>query len=336
MALNGLSNGIPMPKLDRPQSVVQRLRGHWRLSLSEPLWGRSAILAMQRVLDDEAEARLPHRAGWCLGPESFRQLLDSLTENAQIVGLDSALQLHHDPRPRIALTFDGGWQDLNRQVAPTLEHLALPASVFIPHVSTPRFRAPWRAIAGEALWRRDGADEVDLALENAGLPPPPPPGEQDERYSQTIHDYLEGLRDAPQSSLEALAEALLPASALATQALDAFSVRRLEQSGLFRFGSLAMPAIHGTHSLHQLRHSRHRLETLCQNPLDVVACANEGRDPTLAQLAQKMGIRHVLTRRPGWLETPLDSVMLPRFAVTQPLASSPGRLFDWLLGYLPV
>ena len=66
-----------MPRLDRPQDVVQRLRGHWRRNLSEPLWGRSAILALNRVLDSEDEARLPHRRDTSLGPESLAHLIRS-------------------------------------------------------------------------------------------------------------------------------------------------------------------------------------------------------------------------------------------------------------------
>lgn len=127
-----------MPRLDRTQDVVQRLRGHWRLNLSEPLWGRSAILALRRVLDDEAEARLPHRADWCLGPDSFQKLLESLSDSAQIVSLESVLQLHHDQLPRIALTFDGGWRDTLKQVSPMLERMALPANVFLPCPVTQR------------------------------------------------------------------------------------------------------------------------------------------------------------------------------------------------------
>ncbi|GHB32178.1 polysaccharide deacetylase family protein [Salinicola rhizosphaerae] len=326
-----------MPKLDSPQSVVKRLRGHWRLSLSEPLYGRSAIVVIQRVLDDEDEARLPHRTDWCLGPESFRQLLDSLAENAQVVSLASALQQHHDSRPRIALTFDGGWQDLNRQVAPALEKLALPASVFIPHASAPHFRAPWRAVLSEALWQAEIDGEAFQAFVAAGLAPPPVGGpHRDEAASRAIRLYLEQqtLASSVQSRLESLAETLLPASGLMRQALDPFSIRRLESGGLIRFGSLSMPVPGDVHSLHRLRHSRHRLASLCQQPLDIVACASDDGDATLVQLAEKMGIQHVLTRQPGWLPPSPRHIRLPRFSITQPLASSPGKLFDWLLGYL--
>lgn len=328
-----------MPRLDRTQDVVQRLRGHWRLNLSEPLWGRSAILALRRVLDDEAEARLPHRADWCLGPDSFQQLLESLSDSAQIVSLESALQLHHDQLPRIALTFDGGWRDTFKQVSPTLERLALPANVFLPCPVTQQAWSSWHEALSESLWREDMADNTQRLLVEAGLPAPPvSSSHRDERYSQAIKTYIGalGLTEKP-ATLHAIAAALDTETTFADEALDAFSIRRLEQNGLFRFGSL-MPSLAMTHdaqALSRLRDSQHQLAVLCRHPLDIAACADSNPGEALAKLAASADLERVLTRCTGWLEPPIDTVLLPRFVITQPVANSPGRLFDWLLGNLP-
>jgi len=327
-----------MPRLDRTQDVVQRLRGHWRLSLSEPLWGRSAVLALRRVLNDEAEARLPHRADWCLGPDSFQQLLESLSESAQIVSLESVLQLHHDQRPRIALTFDGGWRDTLKQVSPALERLALPANVFLPCPVTQQAWSSWHEVLGEALWRKDTANNAHRLLADAGLPMPPiANGHRDERYSQAIKTYLGELEQSQSPiMLRSIAATLGAEPAFADEALDAFSIRRLEHNGLFRFGSL-MPSRTTTHdaqALSRLRDSQHQLAVLCRHPLNIAACTDASPDEALAQLAVSAGIERVLTCRAGWLEPPVDTVLLPRFAITQPIANSPGRLFDWLLGNL--
>ncbi|WP_342596253.1 polysaccharide deacetylase family protein [Salinicola lusitanus] len=328
-----------MSRLDRTQDVVQRLRGHWRLSLSEPLWGRSAILALNRVLDDEAEARLPHRADWCLGPDSFRHLLESLSESAQIVSLESVLQLHHDQLPRIALTFDGGWRDTLKQVSPTLERLTLPANVFLPGPVTRRAWSSWHEAIGEALWSQETADHAKRLLAEAGLPAPPAAGAQrDERYSQAIRNYVAELDHSQDAiTLHAVASALDSDPAFADETLDAFSIRRLEQGGLFRFGSL-LPT-HATSgdasALVQLRESQHQLAVLCRHPLRIATSASTETDEKLARLATSAGIERVLTHRTGWLEPPIDTVLLPRFVITQPVANSQGRLFDWLLGNLP-
>ncbi|OLO04517.1 hypothetical protein [Salinicola socius] len=327
-----------MPRLDRTQDVVQRLRGHWRLSLSEPLWGRSAILALRRVLDDEAEARLPHRADWCLGPDSFRQLLESLSESAQIVSLESVLQLHHDQLPRVALTFDGGWRDTLRQVSPILERLALPANVFLPCPVTQQAWSTWHEALSESLWREETADTAHRRLAEAGLPAPPiVTGQRDERYSQAIRNYIDELDQSESAAtLCAVAAGLGTETTFTDEALDAFSIRRLEQGGLFRFGSLMPPRSvpRDARALARLRESRHQLSVLCRHPLPIAAAVDEFPDDALMQLAASADIERVLTRRAGWLEPPVDTVLLPRFVITHPVANSPGRLFDWLLGNL--
>lgn len=329
-----------MPRLDRTQDVVQRLRGHWRLNLSEPLWGRSAILALRRVLDDEAEARLPHRADWCLGPDSFQQLLESLSDSAQIVSLESALQLHHDQLPRIALTFDGGWRDTLKQVSPTLERMALPANVFLPCPIAQRAWSSWHEALGEALWHEDTAERAARHLVESGLPVPPAYiGRRDEHYSQAIKTYIDELDQSYKpATLHGVAATLNADAIVSGESLDAFSIRRLEQGGLFRFGSLIPPRFttRDAGTLARLRESQHQLAILCRHPLPIAADADVGTiaDDDLARLATGAGIEHVLTRRAGWLEPSVDTVLLPRFVITQPVANSPGRLFDWLLGNL--
>lgn len=326
-----------MPKLDRPQDVVHRLRGHWRRSLSEPLWGRSAILVMNRVLDDEDEARLPHRQDWCLGPDSFLRLLDSLNESAQLVSLDSALQLHHDPLPRIALTFDGGWRDIATQVMPILEHLALPASVFLPGTSLQSPWIPWDAAIGEALWQGHDIGTLTALMGDNGLPLPPPlPTLRDEHVSQTIRDYVQTLQtfDTP---LKLIAGELLREALPQEMGLDAFSIRRLEQGGLLRFGHLAelSSLASSPEARRQLQVSRQRLNKLCRTPLDAIACTDTEACARLDRFAKFGDTTRWLTRMPGWLSPSPSTPMLPRFVISQPLASSPGRLFDWLLGHLP-
>lgn len=331
-----------MSRLERPQNMVQRLRGHWRRSISEPLWGRSAILALNRVLDSEDEARLPHRNEACLGPASFRHLLDNLSESAQIVSLQSALQLHHDPLPRIALTIDGGWRDIATQIHPVLERLAFPASVFLPD---PTLRQPWmpdRTVIAEALWQDESTlGRVAARLGELGFPHAPHGG-NDERKSQAIRDYLDGLDARHDKQLGEVArtlwqEELCGNASDETQALDAFSARRLDQAGLLRFGQLTDVAALATRAdaRRALQTGRQRLERLCREPLTLRACADPGDIGSLDRFTPLDADARWLTRTPGWLEPGADTRRVPRFVIDQPLASSAGRLFDWLLGHLP-
>ncbi|WP_129591340.1 polysaccharide deacetylase family protein [Salinicola tamaricis] len=330
-----------MPRLDRPQDVVQRLRGHWRRNLSEPLWGRSAILALNRVLDSEDEARLPHRRDTSLGPESLAHLIATLTESAQIVSLESALQLHHDQLPRIALTIDGGWRDVATRLHPLLERLAFPASVFLPD---PTVRQPWmpdRTLIAEALWH-DESDGGRVATRLAELDlPGAPRGGQDERKSQAIADYLQAQPAAQAPRLREIAQTLwqedLAGRDRMEPALDAFSVRRLDQAGLLRFGQLTDVAALGASAdaRRALQTGQQRLSRLCREPLSIRACTDPGDIATLDRFTRLDADARWLTRTPGWLEPGSDTRRLPRFVIGQPLASSAGRLFDWLLGHLP-
>ncbi|WP_110670744.1 polysaccharide deacetylase family protein [Salinicola halophilus] len=331
-----------MARLERPQSVVQRLRGHWRRSVSEPLWGRSAILAINRVLASEDEARLPHRRGACLGPESLQQLIASLAESAQIVSLDSALHLHHDQLPRIALTVDGGWRDVATQIHPVLERLAFPASIFLPD---PTVRQPWmpdRTLIAEALWH-DESDHGRVAarLAEFGLPRAPHGG-CDERKSQAIDDYLEMLAGSSTLRCKEIAdrlwsEGLTGEETSTSAALDAFTVRRLDQGGLLRFGQLSDVAAlaAGADARRALQTGRQRLARLCREPLTIRACTDLGDIGSLDRFTPLDADARWLTRTPGWLEPGADTRRLPRFVIEQPLASSSGKLFDWLLGHLP-
>ena len=228
-----------MSHLSLAYDVVQRLRGHWRRSLSEPLRGRSAILVLPRVLADDATARLPHHAPYALGPESFRRLLDHLTDHAQIVTLANARRLHRDPLPRIALTFDGGWRDTAEVALRQLERLALPASMFLTTGWVNRARGDWWNTLGDALWEGIQPARVRDCLGDAGLPlPPARPAHPGTAYSHALRAYLEGLaHHTDPLTLARLGDALGDELDIPPQTLDPFSIRRLESSGLVRFGA---------------------------------------------------------------------------------------------------
>ncbi|MCK0745115.1 polysaccharide deacetylase family protein [Chromohalobacter nigrandesensis] len=330
-----------MSHLSLAHDVVQRLRGHWRRNLSEPLRGRSAVLVIQRVLPDEAAARLPHRAPYCLGPESFRRLLDHLTDHAQIVSLASARRLHRDPMPRIALTFDGGWRDTAEVALRQLERLALPASMFLTTGDTGRPQGDWRMTLGDILWDGTQPTRVRECLGDAGLPlPPPRPSHPDTAYSSALHDYLERLpQQAAPSTLARLGATLGAEFDTAPQTLDPFSVRRLESDGLVRFGARGVAAtpldtLDDRQIQWQIRHSRRQLGVLCRDPLSYFAYPQPEASLRIRQLAQRCGVQEALHSHAGWLSHRDDPLALPRFQITQPVASSAGRLYDWLLGHL--
>ncbi|PAU77132.1 polysaccharide deacetylase family protein [Halomonas salipaludis] len=317
--------------------MAQRLRGHWRRSLRVPLQGRRAILVLHRVLPDEAAARLPHRAPYCLGPESFKHLLMSLVEVSRIVCLDTALKPHHDPRACIALTFDDGWRDNAEVAAPLLEHYALPASIFVTTGLLGRPRGVWWEVIGEGLWQGRATQRIHDALCDAGLPAPPlPPAHPGHAYSEALLGYLTQLRQYDPLTVNATAEALYPDLDQPPHGLDPFSVRRLEHGGLFRFGahgvlSESLEPLSDARVCWHIRRSRDDLARLCQAPLEAFAYPDEQPSARLRRLARRCGVRQALAGRGGWLVPQLDPLAIPRIPISQPVAQSPGRLYDWLL-----
>ncbi|MFC3284088.1 polysaccharide deacetylase family protein [Litchfieldella rifensis] len=328
-----------MNGLGLARDLAQRLRGHWRRSLAEPLQGRSAILVLHRVLADEQAARLPHRAPYCLGPESFQHLLMSLVEVARIVSLETALKPHRDPRACIALTFDDGWRDTADYAAPVLDHYALPASLFVTTGLLGKPRGFWWEVIAESLWTRQRPEQVRDAMGDADLPlPPMPPPHPDDAYSQALLDYLGRLQSACPLTINSVAEELHRLLDLPPHGIDPFTLRRLENTGLIRFGAHgvlpeALEPLSDERVCWHIRRSRKDLKRLCREPLDAFAYFDAYPSARLRRLANRCGVQLALAGNGGWLSHRNDPLAIPRIPISQPVAQSPGRLYDWLLGY---
>ncbi|SHF40785.1 Polysaccharide deacetylase [Modicisalibacter ilicicola DSM 19980] len=329
-----------MSALDLAQELVQRLRGHWRRSLVDPLPGRTAILVLHRVLPSEAEARLPHRAPWCLGPESFERLLISLNDMAGLVCLPTAIAPHLAPQARVALTFDDGWRDNADIAAPLLEHYAIPASIFVTTGWLGRPSGAWREVIGEGLWQRQSVATIRDTLGDAGLPlPPMPPTHPGHAYSRALLTYFGRLADTDPRQLNEIADHLHRLLDQPPQGIDPFSVRRLENGGLIRFGARgvtfgAFETQSDERIRWQVRRSLQELRCLCRDPLPLFAYPDEHPSPRVRHIVKQCGVPSALAGGGGWLPHHHDPLALPRIPISQPIAQSPGRLFDYLLGKL--
>ncbi|GHB09508.1 polysaccharide deacetylase family protein [Modicisalibacter luteus] len=329
-----------MNGLDLAQDLAQRLRGHWRRSLAEPLWGRSAIIVLHRVLPSEQEARLPHRAPWCLGPESFERLLVALCDVARLVSLPTAMQLHHDPKARIALTFDAGWRDNADVAVPLLEHYAIPASIFVNTAWLGHPGGHWREVIGEGLWQVVAAHRIREAMGDACLPlPPMPPAHPNDAYSRALLAYFMQLGQVNPQRLSSVTQQLCQEFGQPNHGLDPFSIRRLESGGLIRFGARGVDftafELQSEERIRwQVQRSRRTLARLCREPLPILAYPDERPSPRVQQVVQRCGVQAALAADGGWLTHRSNRLALPRIAIAQPIAHSPGRLFDYLLGKL--
>nr|WP_298410948.1 polysaccharide deacetylase family protein [uncultured Halomonas sp.] len=328
-ALGGIAQSLA-------QDLAQRLRGRWRRTLLNPGRGQRALLHLPRVLTSEAEARLPHCAPWSLGPASFENLLITLNGVASLVNLSTALTPHLEHHPNISLTFDSPWRHDIENVTDPLDHYAIPASIFIT-LSPVEDTKLWRSLIGDALWRKRSVEQIRDTMGDAGLPlPPMPPRHPDHAYSRALLGYFLQLAPIDSERLSEVSEHLLKTLDHSLQPIDPFSLRRLENGGLFRFGAGGFHCDEqNDERLHrQLRRSRKILATLCRDPLPTIACTGESPSLHTRQMLQRAGVTTALFDTEGWLTHRHDPLALPRISINQTLAQSPGRLFDHLLGFL--
>ncbi|MFD2436022.1 polysaccharide deacetylase family protein [Modicisalibacter luteus] len=121
--------------------------------------------------------------------------------------------------------------------------------------------------------------------------------------------------------------------------LDPFSIRRLESGGLIRFGARGVDftafELQSEERIRwQVQRSRRTLARLCREPLPILAYPDERPSPRVQQVVQRCGVQAALAADGGWLTHRSNRLALPRIAIAQPIAHSPGRLFDYLLGKL--
>ncbi|WP_227370733.1 polysaccharide deacetylase family protein [Halomonas sp. M20] len=325
-----------MNALGLAQDLAQRLRGHWRRTLLEPGRGQRVLLHLPQVLASETEARLPHCAPWSLGPSSFENLLITLNGVAGMVNLSTALTPHAEQHPSISLTFDTPWRHDIENATGLLDHYAIPASIFITSAPT-QDTGLWRKLIGDALWQRHSFRRVRDTMGDAGLPlPPKPPSHPNHAYSRALLHYFLQLADTDSKRLCQVSDHLLGILDHSLQPIDPFSARRLESSGLFRFGAGGFRYTEQDDGglYQQLRRSRRMLATLCRDPLPTIAFTGEPPSLHSRRMLQRAGVTSAVFDTEGWLTQRSNPLALPRINVNQTLAQSPGRLFDHLLGFL--
>ncbi|MDG3670984.1 polysaccharide deacetylase family protein, partial [Pseudomonas aeruginosa] len=192
------------------------------------------VLRLGRVVADRRRAALPHRQGRCLDRQGLETLLLWLQRHFLCVPLEHLLESPAPACLRIALSVDGNPAELAELVYPLLERYEMPASAFIG--GDPR---SWREAVADTLWQADAATAEPLlelleryggaalmrVLERTG---------DDQRRSRSLDLLLRKLERLDPASQQALRAACTAPAAYG--AGDWERVRRLENSGLVRFG----------------------------------------------------------------------------------------------------
>ncbi|QPP30831.1 polysaccharide deacetylase family protein [Pseudomonas aeruginosa] len=286
------------------------------------------VLRLGPVVADRRRATLSHRQGHCLDRQDLETLLLWLQRHFLCVPLEHLLE---GPAPaclRIALSVDGNPAELAEQVYPLLERYEMPASAFIG--GDPR---SWREAVAETLWQADATAAGPLlelleGYSGAALMAVFERTGDDQRRSRNLDlllRKLERLDPASQQALHAACPVPAPYSAG-----DWERVRRLENSGLLRFG-LRGQEPHPSAGLCAedcLGRAHRQLQQHCAAPLPVFCQARTtpAAQPGLRAALGRLGYRFAFGARNGLVDTRCDPLDLPRIEVDAAIAARPGRL----------
>jgi len=105
------------------------VRGHQILGTGRSVRRVSGL----RILTYHRVANAPDDP-FCVEPTAFRRQMELVSLTGVVASFDQALadlKVGHDPRPRIALTFDDGTEDFMSGVLPLLVRLRLPAVLYV-------------------------------------------------------------------------------------------------------------------------------------------------------------------------------------------------------------
>ncbi|MGV2464753.1 UNVERIFIED_CONTAM: polysaccharide deacetylase family protein, partial [Pseudomonas aeruginosa] len=215
---------------------------------------------------------------------------------------------------RIALSVDGNPAELAELVYPLLERYEMPASAFIG--GDPR---SWREAVAETLWQADATAAGPLlelleGYSGAALMAVFERTGDDQRRSRNLDlllRKLERLDPASQQALHAACPVPAPYSAG-----DWERVRRLENSGLLRFG-LRGQEPHPSAGLCAedcLGRAHRQLQQHCAAPLPVFCQARTtpAAQPGLRAALGRLGYRFAFGARNGLVDTRCDPLDLPR------------------------
>lgn len=307
------------------------LKAFGRVRLSEA----GVVLMLHRVVADEHSAELPHRRPLCVGRESFGHLLRWLRRHFDCVPLEHLLLYPSSERPRLALTFDDGWRDNAEQAFPLLERHEMPASIFLStdFIGTPH--AFWWEAIGETLWQQpDSAAgrQLQAQLRVLGVVLPASlkqPGASASR-SHELGLLLQRLKTLAPETLQMLADSCPRDQA--PHSLDWAQVKRMERSGLVRFGPHGashgiLTQLDGPTLRADLARSHACLQHYCRVPLPVYCYPNGDHNAAVREAVAELGYRYALSTAPGLIEPESNQPLaLPRIDVSQTSARCPSLL----------
>jgi peptidoglycan/xylan/chitin deacetylase (PgdA/CDA1 family) len=293
------------------------------------------ILRYHRVVDSAVDLH-----GLNVPVAAFRAQMDHLAESYEVVRLDELLRPSvnpHSARPRIALTFDDGYEDIFSHIVPVLSAHRFPASFFVPSstlIDSAKELYWWDFL--EQLFATKRALPQSFAYRWRDQPFTFATITDEERarfHRQLLHHLthagLAERRDLVRRLREwsGVETAVLPSY----QRLSVDACREILQSPLFEIGA------HGVHHLaladqsdeeawRELFESKCQLEKIFARPIQGFAYPHGSYRERCARWAKYAGYSYAVTCDTGPLTAQTSAFKLPRHEVTSTITHFP----DWL------
>ena len=303
-----------IPGLKTAKLTARRLLGRLRSG--------AVILGYHRISDDPWD---PFDLG--VGVERFREQMAVLVERARVVELERLVEdrARADRRARsVAVTFDDGYLECLDEVAPILEGLGAPATVFAISgmlgeepwwERLSRLLAPSRVLSGPLELGSDGERRVQAA----GLEAHP-----DVRRGLTleVHRVLAPL--APErrnAELDRLSSALgVEREEAGHRCLTAQELRQLTRSGVVRVGAhghahVELGRLPPAEQRRDVERSKQVLEEVLGVPVRGISYPHGSSSAGTPELVRQAGFTYGCCSRPAAVLAASDPYLLPRIWV---------------------
>jgi peptidoglycan/xylan/chitin deacetylase (PgdA/CDA1 family) len=290
------------------------------------------ILAFHRILPAE-EQSLCYNPHLVLSEPAFDSLLQLLKRDYQVVPLEDLLA---DPsgnggHPKVAITFDDGWEDNYRIAFPHLLAHDMPATIFactglldtLQLLPEERFARLWSQCSA-----RSTLEELVVDLNHWGM------GKSRHRHLRSRQEYWsQELKRMPLSArlllLDHLEQRYQMPAVQSRRFLTWEQVRIMTRTGLIRMG--AHTSRHATLSSENDRDMRQELED-CRTALwqhtgavsEILAYPNGMYNRRVQDLVRSMGFKAALATFPGFFTRRSNPLAIPRIAVDNTTVTDTG------------
>lgn len=231
---------------------------------------------------------------------------------------------------RVALTFDDGYRDNARVVAPILERHGIRGTFFVTSDFVERGAPMWFDRGAALVGAADGAQLAAAAAESGGNLPELQWDERVRSVIEALKDWEGARRAAFLDALEARLGSVAPLERFAPMTSD--EVRALARAG-HEVGSHSRSHPILTHVddgqlVEELAVSRERLETWTGGAVRGFCYPNGTHDGRVVEAVRRAGYAYACTTEAPGPEPARDVLRLPRHDVTPDRVSRPSGRFD--------